>query len=434
MTTTPTRADTTTRVTLGVTVTLGLLAGLGPLSTDMHLPGLPEIADALETTDAAAASTVTVGFAGLALGQLLVGGLTDRFGRRRPALVCLALFVLASVACALAPSIEVLLVARFLQGVFGAGSVVAARASVRDLAQGPAASRLYSQLAMISMFAPVIAPLLGGQVLAFTSWRGIFATLGVLAAALLLLASVKMPESLAAEHRRRADGPGQLRVMGQVLRHRGFAQHLVLAVCQGVILVSYLTMSALFLRAEHGVGSQQYSLIFATSGAGMVLGHVVNMRLVPRFGSLNMLTFSVTAAFTSCSLLCLAVFTHAPLPVVLVPLCLTLPLLTPSMPNNMALALVPFGTAAGTASALLGASQQVAGAVVPSLAVQVGSSGAVMATTMLLAAGVGLVQVWGVVRPALRRGDVPDFSGSDVVAADVGGTDVALPGTAVEPR
>lgn len=407
-TTSPSR--TAGAVTIGVwgTIALGLLSTLGPLSTDLHLPGLPEIARSLDTSDAAVAATISVCIAGFALGQLVIGGISDRFGRRGPTITCIGLFAVTGALCALAPTIEVLLAVRFFQGFFGAGSVVTTRAAVRDHAKGAAAAKLYSQLAMVAMVAPVLAPVLGGQVLRFTSWRGLFWVFTGISVALLLLAVVAMKESLPPERRRRA-GTGQWRTMWRVLRHPGFAPYLVLAVCQGIVLFSYLTMSSVFLQTEYDVSAQGYSMIVGTVGAGMMLAHSVNVRFAPRWGALNTLTGSVVCYFSGCVLLTTTVLLDAPLWLVVVAMVLTLPSLSPSMPNNMALALVPFGAAAGAASALLGSAQQIAGAVVPSIAVHVGSSGTVMAVTMLIGATIALLQLFGTVRPALRMGPHPDF-------------------------
>lgn len=396
-------------LTWGTTLALGLISALGPLSTDLHLPALPDVSHQLEASSAAAAATVSVCIAGFALGQLIIGGFADKYGRRRPTLVCLVAFTLLSAGCALAPSIEVLLGLRFLLGFFGAGGVVTTRAAVRDHAQGAAAAKLYSQLAMIAMVTPVLAPVLGGQVLRFTSWRGLFWALTAIGAALVVLAAVKMKESLPPERRTPA-GHSQVKLLARVARHPGFGQHLLLAVCQGVVLYSYLTMSSLFLQDEYDVSPQGYSLIVAGVGVGMFCSHYVNTTVGPRFGPLNVLTASVCLYFAGCVLLTTAVLTHAPLPFVVAALVFTLPAMSPSMPSNMAIGMVPFGAAAGTAAALLGSAQQVAGSVVPSIAAQIGTNGAVMVLAMLAGATVALAQVWLVVRPALLRGPRPVFS------------------------
>lgn len=383
-----------------LTVTLGLLGAMAPLATDLQLPGLPDLTASLHTSSSLAAATVSVFFGGFAVGQLVVGGLSDRYGRRRPILICSALFALTGALCAMAPTIWLLLAMRLLQGLSGAGTVVCVRASVRDYAHGSAAARLYSQLSTVSMTAPIIAPLLGGAVLRFTSWRGLFWVFTVLSLALFVLAVFMVEESLPPERRR--TGGGHLRMLVQVVRHRGFPQHLVLSVCQGVILLSYLSMGALFLRHDYGVGAQTYSYLFAINGAGMVAGQALNARLAMRWGSLTMLTISIVGYSVGCTLLVTAVLVHAPLALVAASQFVTLSTLTISVPNNMALAMVPFGSAAGSAVALLGATQQLAGALVPSLAAAIGTSGRVMSTTMWLAAAVGFVQIFAVLRPRLR--------------------------------
>lgn len=394
-------------VGLSVTLMLGLLSAIGPLSSDMHLPGLPQMAESLNTSDALVASTVTVAFAGFAVGQLIVGGISDRFGRRGPLMVCLALFTLSGAACAMAPSIEFLLVARFIQGLCGAGGVVSSRAAVRDYAQGSASAKLYSQLAAVAMIAPVVAPILGGLTLQVTTWRGLFWALTAISFAIQVAAFFLFRESLPPEKRQR--GKGQIRLMWRVVRHRGFGPHLVMCVCQGTVLVSYLTMSSLFYQREYGVQPQTYSYIFAAGAAGMMLGHMVNIRIGSRWGALAMLTRSATTYWLSSIGLLIAIAAHAPLWLVIVLLWLTVMALAPSMSSNMALAMIPFGAAAGTASALLGATQQMAGAVFPSVAVGAGSSGTVMAATMVAASTVAVIQVYAFVRPSIKRGDRVSF-------------------------
>ena len=149
-------------------------------------------------------------------------------------------------------------------------------------------------------------------------------------------------------------------------------------------------------------------------------GHLVNIWVAPRWGPLNMLTASVVGYFAGSVLLAVAVMVHAPLPFVIVALLVTLPSLSPSMPNNMAIALVPFGAAAGTASALLGSTQLLAGAVFPTIAIQVGGSGTAMALSMLIGATIGVTQVFAIVRPALRRGPRPDFEAADPITQPIG--------------
>jgi len=387
-------------IPLRLTLTLGLLSAMAPLATDLQLPAVPQLAVSLHTSNASAAATVSVFFGAFAVGQLVVGGLSDRFGRRRPMLVSLVLFAFSGALCAVAPNIGVLLAMRVLQGLAGAGTVVCVRASVRDYAAGHAAARLYSQLATVSMTAPIVAPLLGGALLHFMSWRGLFWVLAGFSVVLVALAYAMVEESLPPERRR--TGGGHIRVLARVLRHPGFGQHLVLSVCQGAILVSYLSMSAIALHDDYGVGAQTYSYLFAINGAGLVTAQALNSRLAVRVGPLTMLTISIVGYTIGTSLLVTAFLAHAPLVLVASSLFVTLSTMTISVPNNMALAMVPFAAEAGSAVALLGATQQLAGAVIPSVAAVIGTSGRVMATTMWLAAITGFVQIFVVLRPRLR--------------------------------
>lgn len=393
---------------LGMTLSLGVLAAMGPLASDLQLPALPALARSLHTSDALAAATVSICFAGFALGQLVVGGLSDRYGRRRPVLICLALFAATGAACAMAPSIGWLLVARLLQGVSGAGVQVTVRAAIRDHARGSAAARLYSQISMVSMTAPILAPLLGGALLRFTSWRGLFWAFTAISTALLVLATVAIKESLPPEARRPPGG--QVSTLLRVVRHRGFGQYLVLSMCQGIILFSYISLGSLFLQNDYHIDAQTYSYLFALNGFGMVLGHFINARVVRRWGSLATLTVAVLGYATGCTGLIFAVLAHAPLGFIAGSLFITMATLAISMPNNMALAMLPFGAAAGAAVSLLGATQQLAGAIIPSVAASIGTSGPVMSTTMLIAALIGVAQIFVVVRPRVRAdAETPEF-------------------------
>src|SRR6478735_10443455 len=191
----------------------------------MYLPAFPEIASDLETRASQVQLTLTACVAGLALGQLLIGPLSDRLGRRTPLIAAMGTYAGASVLCALAPSAPVLMGTRFLQGLAGAGGVVIARAVVRDLHSGAAAVRLFSSLMLVTGLAPILAPLAGGQVLNLTSWRGIFWVLTVLSALIALLVTFGLRETLPPE-RRSTPGLGRtLEIMRTLLKDRWFVGH-----------------------------------------------------------------------------------------------------------------------------------------------------------------------------------------------------------------
>jgi DHA1 family bicyclomycin/chloramphenicol resistance-like MFS transporter len=183
-------------------VVLGMLSTFGPISLDLYLPSLPELATDLGTSTSSAQLTITACLLGLAVGQLIAGPLSDQFGRRRPLLIGLVCYLLTSLACAFAPTIELLLVLRLLQGLSGAAGLVIARAIARDLYEGRALLIFFSRLILVSGLAPVVAPLLGGQLARVTDWRGIFVVLAGFGLVLLLAGLVGVPESLPGCRRR----------------------------------------------------------------------------------------------------------------------------------------------------------------------------------------------------------------------------------------
>ena len=184
-------------------VILGSMVAIGPLSIDMYLPGLPEITRSLDAEAAAVQLTLTAVVAGLALGQLVAGPLSDRIGRRRPLIDRPAQLRGGSLLCALAPSVHALTGLRFLQGLTGGAGIVIGRAVVRDLYSGAAAAKLFSSLMLVTGLAPILAPVIGAQVLKVTAWQGIFVVLAGLALAIVTLAAVALPETLPAEQRDR---------------------------------------------------------------------------------------------------------------------------------------------------------------------------------------------------------------------------------------
>ncbi len=194
---------------LKIVIVLGALSAFGPLSIDLYLPGLPELSHDLGAKAWEGQLTLTSCLAGLALGQLLAGPLSDRLGRRRPLLVGLIGYVAASVACAAAPSVYVLTGLRLVQGFAGAAGIVIARAVVRDLRSGAAAARLFSVLMLITGLAPALAPILGGQLLRLTSWRGLFVALAAIVLTVLVATAAWLPETLPPDRREGSGGWSQ---------------------------------------------------------------------------------------------------------------------------------------------------------------------------------------------------------------------------------
>lgn len=334
---------------------LGGLSAVGPLSLDMYLPGLPQLSGDLSATASATQLTLTACLAGLALGQLLAGPLSDRMGRRRPVLAGAALFAAASLACAVAPSVETLVGLRFLQGLGGAAGIVVGRAIVRDLYEGDAAARLYSSLMLVGGIAPILAPVIGGLLLAVTDWRGVFVVLSACGAALLAAAARGLPESLATRSSRR----GGART---VLRDRRFVAY---ALCSGLMMgamFAYIAGSPFVLQTIYGLSPQAYSIVFAANGLGILAASYASRQLVGRTTPARLLNAGVALGAGGAALLLAGLAVDAPVGVVLVALALVVSSIGLVNPNATTLALADHPSDAGAASALLGTSQFLIGA------------------------------------------------------------------------
>jgi MFS transporter, DHA1 family, multidrug resistance protein len=393
-------APTTGRERLRLVLVLGALVALGPLTIDMYLPALPAIVGDLATTDAAVQLTLTGTLVGLALGQLLVGPLSDTFGRRRPLLVGVAVHVVASLLCLVAPNVEVLGGLRLLQGVGAAAASVVAMAIVRDLFVGRAAATLFSRLMLVLGVAPVLAPTIGGEVLRFTSWRGVFVVLAVLALLLILLAARAVPETLPAERRRPLGLRTTLATYGGLLRDRTFVGLVLVAGLAMAGLFGYVAGSSFVFQEEFGLDEQQFGLVFGAGALFLIGGTQLNAALLRRFEPRALLPFSlVLGTVAGAALVVVAILDVGGLVGVLVPLWAVLFSVGLAMPNTPALALARHGEAAGTASALLGAIQMGTGAVVSPVVGVLGNDAVAMGTVMAAGAALALVVLLVVVRP-----------------------------------
>lgn len=345
-------------------VLLGTLSALAALSLDMYVPGLPALAADLHTTASAAQLTLTACLIGLALGQLLAGPLSDARGRRRPVLTGMALYTAASLLCALAPSIWLLVPLRLVQGAAGGTAMVVATAAVRDRGQdGAASARLFAALMVVNGLAPILAPVAGGQLLHVTDWRGVFLVLGCIGAVLLGASAFWFGESLPPERRRRGLGPrALLPVYRGVLRDRVFLGCLL---GNGLALggmFGYISGSPFVLQDVHGLTPAQYSLVFASNGAGIVLGSQLSRVLAGRFGARALMLAGLCGTAAGGAGVWAAAVAGAGLPVLLPLLFLNVACLGLVLPNAGALGLAAHGDAAGAAASLLGPTPYILGA------------------------------------------------------------------------
>jgi DHA1 family bicyclomycin/chloramphenicol resistance-like MFS transporter len=387
-----------TRRRFQLVLVLGALIALGPLSIDMYLPALPDIRADLRTSSAAVQLTLTGILLGMALGQLLVGPLSDALGRRRPLQAGLLLYLVASASCALAPNIAVLGGLRVLQGLGVAAAGVVATAILRDLFEGAAFARLLSRLLVIPTAAPILAPSVGGAILTWTSWQGVFVALVAFSLLLLAVVGFGLPETLP-RHRRRSARVGAIaRSYRALSRDRTFAGLVLVAGLAFAALLAYVAGSSFVFQHQYGLGEQQFGLVFGAGAVGLIAATQLNVWLLRRYSPQRILaTAVVVGAAAGLALVGLAATGLGGLPGLLVPLWVMIATVGLVFPNAPALAMSRHGEMAGTASALLGAVQfGVGGLAAPMVGLLGGGSVAmavVIAGGMLAAAGIMLAVV-----------------------------------------
>lgn len=377
-----------------VAVVLGLLEIFGPISMDLYLPALPRLATDLHTSESLAQATMSVCMLGLAFGQLVVGPLSDRLGRRRPLLAGVGLFAVLSLVCAVAPSIWLLLVARFLQGLCGSAGIVTSLAVARDLADGVELARLLALLTTVGAIAPIVAPVVGGQLAAVLGWRGIFVVLAGIGVALFVLALTCLPES----SRRAAESRSASREFGVLLRDRLFLCFLTVNMCGGVAFFTYLASVSFVLQNSYALTPQLFSLCFAANAIMAALGAQLNRALVRRLGLARMYTVAMATTALAGLAMLVTVLVDAGLVAFLIPLALLMFASGGGQSNGSALALAAHGDRAGTAAALLGTSTFALGPVVAPV-VSLGGAGPLsMSLTMTVGYGCAAALVWFGVR------------------------------------
>jgi len=381
-------------------LTLGAFVALGPLTIDMYLPALPTITTELETTSAAVQLTLTGTLVGLALGQLVLGPLSDTFGRRRPLIAGTALHVLASLLVLIAPNIAVLGALRLLQGVGTAAGAVIAIAVVRDLFDGRAAATMLSRLFLVIGAAPVLAPTIGGEVLRFTSWRGVFVILAGYGLLLLAVGFFLLSETLPPERRSRTGLAGTLRGYRGLFGDRAYVGLVLVAGLTMAGLFSYVSGSSFVYQDEFGLDEQQFGLLFGAGAVWLIGATQLNPVLLRRFSPAQVLVAgTVGGAVAGVVLLGLAVTSTGGLFAVAVPLWAVLFGCGLALPNAPALALSRHGEAAGTAAALLGAVQFGVGAAVSPLVGLLGNDAVAMGTVIVASLVLAIVVLVVVVRP-----------------------------------
>lgn len=339
-------------------VLLGAMAALGAVTTDTYLPSLPQVATDLGTSTAAAQFTISAVLIGAALGQLFIGPLSDRFGRRRPALFGIVLHVVASLGCMVVPSIGGLVALRMLQGIGNSATTVTAMAVIRDRLTGGPAARVLSRLILVIGIAPLLAPSLGGYVAGVAGWRAVFAVLAAFGVVLFVVVWRFLPETLPTARR---TSPGLSSVLAgyrSLVTDRAF---LALAVLPGLAMgaiLSYVAGAPFVLQEGYGLSEQQFALVFALNGLGGIIASQVNAALMKRSEPMSVLRVALpVTVLLAVGLVAVAVTGAGGLVGLLIPLWLVMSAVIFVPPNASALALSRRGDRAGTAAALIGALQ-----------------------------------------------------------------------------
>ena len=374
-------------------VILGALTGIAPLSVDAYLPGLPELTSDLGASVSTGQLTLTAFLLGLALSQVVAGSLSDTLGRRLPVLVGLVAYTAVSALCAVAPGVWPLVGLRLVQGAAAGVGFVIARAIVRDLYVGAAGARIFAILIMVSGVAPVLAPILGGQILRFTSWRGIFVVLAAISAVILLLAVVRLAETLPAHLRHEPGIAAKLQTFRRLLADRTFLPYAVVGALAFGAMFAYISGSPFVLEEIHGVSPQVYGLIFGANAFGLVGLSQVSGQLVERVGPAPLLRLGAAVSAAGGALTLGSIALEAGLAPLLVGLFLSVSSIGLIYPNSSALALAEHGDAAGSASALMGLGQFGLGALIAPAVGLAGSQAALPMGLAIAACGLGALAV-----------------------------------------
>jgi len=401
-------------------VVLGALVALGPLTIDMYLPALPKMADDLSVSSSVAQLTLTGTLAGLALGQLIVGPLSDSLGRRGPLMAGIVLHMLASLLCLFAPNIVVLGVARGLQGIGAAAAMVVAIAVVGDLFAESAAATVLSRLTLVLGVAPVVAPSLGAAVLLKASWYWVFAALVVLAGALLLLAALALPETLPAAHRRPLKVRSIAATYLELLRDVRFVILVLVGALAMSGLFAYIAGASFVLQGHYGLDQQAFALVFGAGAVALIGATQFNVMLLRRFAPQTIVLWALVAAALAGVVFVGLSYEHiGGLPGFVVPVWAILAAMGLVIPNAPAVALSRHPDAAGTAAALLGAAQFGLGAAVAPLVGVLGNNEIALALVMTAGTVIALL----LLAPSLGWGDpqavgVPATETKDDVTGD----------------
>lgn len=337
-----------------VIILLGMLTAIGPLSMDMYLPALPIVSADLDTTASLAQLSLTACLIGLAAGQLIFGPLSDIKGRKRPLIYTLAIYAVVSALCAFSTNIWIFVALRFIQGFTGAAGIVIARAAARDMFAGKDLTKAFALLALVNGAAPILAPITGGFILNFGSWPVVFLLISLIGFLLLLSVIFSLDETLSGEHRSEGSVLAVVKTFSDLFKDKVF---MGIAFTQALIMSSmfaYIAGSPYVLQNIYQVTPQQFSIIFAVNGIGIILAAQVAGRLSAVIDEVNILFIGVAMSLLGSVMLCIVILLQLPLIPILVALLLVVSSVGMVSTTSFSLGLKTRVKSAGSASAFLG--------------------------------------------------------------------------------
>jgi len=338
---------------LQIAFLLGSLSLLGPFTIDTYLPAFPTIVEDFHTNASLVQVSLTTCLLGLALGQLIIGPMSDVQGRRKPLIIFLGLYLVSSLICTIAPNIYLLIVSRFIQGFAAAGGLVISRAVVRDLFSGRELTKFFASLMLIGNLGPIVAPIIGGAILSFASWKVVFLVLSGIGIILTIAVSFKLEETLPQEKQVPSNIKQVVSNFGSLLKDREFAGY---AFTQGFTtagIFAYVSGISFVYQNIYGVSPQVFSLLFGINGIGLIIGTQIVGRL-SRFSEKTFLKSGLVLSISASFLLVIAIIVHAPLIAVAIPIFLFVMSISIIGTSSFSLAMETKGHLAGSASALLG--------------------------------------------------------------------------------
>lgn len=335
---------------------LSLLAILGPLNIDMYLPSFPDIVKDLDTNASLVQLSLTTCLIGLAVGQLVVGPISDALGRKRPMVVSIILFILASLLCAFAPNIVVLIIGRFLQGFTAAGGIVASRAVVRDVFSGPDLTKFFALLMVMNAMAPMLAPVAGGAILLLPNahWNFIFFFLSLLGLIIVSFTSWRLKESLPVEKRTKTSLKKTFQTFGSLSRERSFIGYaLTLGFAHGGSF-AYVSGTPFVYQGIYNVSPQTFSLLFGVNGIAIITGTFIVGRCAGKIREQTILRTALLIASVATTVLLIMTLVKGPLFMIVGSIFVYMITMGMITTTSFSLAINKQGHRAGSASALLG--------------------------------------------------------------------------------